>query len=88
MFDQFAGAVAECMPSPGWHVARASLLLPVYRLKWCCIVLNDFLPAGGRRRQFSRSADEQEQRKVRQLDKARSLLDLFFSTYLDSRQAA
>lgn len=88
MFDQFAASVAECMPSPGWHVARARLLLPVYRLKWCCIVLNDFLPAGGRRRQFSRSAEEQEQRKTRQLDKARSLLDLFFSTYLDSRQAA
>ncbi len=87
-FDRFAQEVASCMPRSAWHVARARLLLPVYRLKWCCIVLNEFLPTGGRRRQFSRSAEEQEQRRIQQLEKARSLLDLFYLTHLDSRQAA
>lgn len=87
-FERFAEAIADCMPSPGWHMARARLLFPVYRLKWSCIVLNDFLPTGGRRRQFSGSIEEQDQRKIRQLEKARSLLDWFFRTYLESRQAA
>ena len=52
---------------------RAALLLPIYRLKWCCIMLNDFLPAGGKRRRFAGGEDEQE-RKSRQLRKARQAL--------------
>ena len=68
-----ARAVAAEFPNPEPHVARAALLLPVYRVKWCCILLNEFLPVGGRRRQFSTAAD-QEARKVAQLTKARAAL--------------
>ena len=32
---------------------RARALLPAYRIKWCCIMLNDFLPLGGARRGFA-----------------------------------
>lgn len=88
LFDRFASEISECMPRPGWHVARARLLLPIYQIKWCCIVLNDFLPAGSQRRQFSASLEEQERRKIRQLDKARSLLEAIVNFHLDSRQAA
>ena len=35
------------------HAKRAALLLPVYQIKWCCILLNVFLPAGRARRTFS-----------------------------------
>ena len=55
------------------RLRRAELLLPIYRLKWCCIMLNDFLPAGGKRRRFAGGADEEE-RKSRQLRKARQAL--------------
>jgi hypothetical protein len=51
-------------------VARASLLLPVYQTKWCCIMLNDFLPAGDRRRAFSNPQADDAARRKRQLDKA------------------
>jgi hypothetical protein len=70
-FERFARAVAAAMPSPALHLERARLLLPVYRVKWCCIMLNEFLAVGGSRRAFSGSAAEQAERKARQLAKAR-----------------
>jgi hypothetical protein len=72
-FDRFASAVAEAFPDPTAHHARVALLLPVYRVKWCCILLNEFLPVGGHRRTFSTAAD-QDARKVGQLAKARAAL--------------
>jgi hypothetical protein len=48
---------------------RAVRLLPVYRVKWCCIMLNDFLPVGSKRRQYAGRED-----CGRQLEKARRAL--------------
>jgi hypothetical protein len=46
---------------------RIRLLLPVYQIKWCCILLNEFLPTGSARREFSAndslSSHRQEQLK-------------------------
>ncbi|MDX2227605.1 MAG: aminoglycoside phosphotransferase family protein [Verrucomicrobiae bacterium] len=33
---------------------RSSCLLPLYRIKWCCIMLNEFTEMGQKRRLFSR----------------------------------
>ena len=54
---------------------RISLLLPAYRIKWCCILLNDFLPIDASRRRFAESSDEhaEDLRKEAQLEKAKSL---------------
>jgi hypothetical protein len=57
------------------ELRRTSLLLPVYRLKWCCIMLNDFLETDGQRRRFATRSDE-SQRKTEQLMKARQALKL------------
>ncbi len=55
--------------------ARAGLLLPAYGLKWCCIMLNDFLPLGAARRDYAEGG-EAEARRDRQLALAqRSLAD-------------
>src|SRR5581483_2047702 len=32
---------------------RIRALLPVYGIKWCCILLNEFLPVGKARRRFA-----------------------------------
>ena len=62
----------------GWEgrlEARARLLLPAYRLKWCCIILNEFLRADRARREFARTAPaEAEDLKATQLRKAREYL--------------
>ena len=47
------------------HQRRIALLLPVYRLKWCCIMLNEFLPVEGQRRTFARDAAERRGTKTR-----------------------
>ncbi|MGO9110281.1 MAG: aminoglycoside phosphotransferase family protein [Thermoguttaceae bacterium] len=52
------------------HAQRIVWLLDVYRLKWCCIMMNEFLPVAGQRRNFAQDAGGQEQRKRMQLEKA------------------
>jgi thiamine kinase-like enzyme len=54
--------------------ARARMLFAVYRVKWCCILLNDFLAIGSKRRQFALSSANLEEWKSRQLEKARRML--------------
>jgi len=50
---------------------RARLLWPLYRIKWCCIMLNDFVPDAGRRRRFADPEADEDTRKRAQLEKAR-----------------
>ena len=49
---------------------RARLLLPLFQIKWCCIILNEFLPDAAKRRQFANPASVSGQRKRLQLEKA------------------
>lgn len=72
-FDGFAAAVVADLPQAHRHLQRIRLLLPVYRIKWCCIMLNEFLPVGARRRSFASDEDPLERRRV-QLEKARQAL--------------
>jgi len=71
--DVFAGRIAGDQRRPVVMRSRIRLLLPIYQLKWCCIILNDFLPTDAARRQFSLAGDP-EARKRAQLEKARQLL--------------
>lgn len=73
-FERFARGVAAEFAAPAVHLARATLLLPVYRVKWVCIMLNEFLPVGSNRRAFAGTAAEQDARKANQLAKARAAL--------------
>lgn len=74
-WDSFAAAVAEDLSDSPAHLARFAALLPVYRLKWCCILLNDFLPAGSARRAFASGKTVTAQQQAAQLEKARALLE-------------
>ena len=62
------------VPDPAAFALRVRLLLPVYRLKWCCIALNEFLPTGAARRRFSQVGMDAEQAKRIQLQKTRDML--------------
>jgi hypothetical protein len=73
-FDRFAAAVLAGWPEAEPLRRRAMLLLPLYRLKWCCIMLNDFLPAGRARRKFAGGEVDGEARAAAQLAKARHAL--------------
>jgi hypothetical protein len=54
---------------------RLGLLRPVFRMKWCCIVLNEFLPAALRRRAFAAGDALPNDHMAAQLDKAEAALD-------------
>lgn len=49
---------------------RARRLFPAYQVKWCCIILNEFLRGDRARREFAHGAEAVEARKRVQLDKA------------------
>ncbi len=72
-FERFSNTVIEELPDSFRIIQRARLLLPVYRVKWVCIRMNEFLPDGGTRRAFS-TRDQLEDRKSRQLASAREAL--------------
>lgn len=72
-FESFSKTVLEELPDSYRIVQRARALLPVYRVKWVCIRMNEFLPGGGTRRAFS-TRDQLEHRKSIQLASARGAL--------------
>lgn len=55
--------------------ARVRLLELISQVKWCCIILNEFLPAAARRRNFANPGADAIARKQRQLDKATQLFE-------------
>jgi hypothetical protein len=59
---------------------RAQLLRPAYKIKWCCIALNVFLPVHLARRRFSDPAMDETTVKRAQLGKARQLLNSIDAT--------
>lgn len=57
-------------------LARVESLYPIFGLKWCLIILNEFLPEALMRRQFAGVAPaQQEGLQLQQLAKARLMLD-------------
>lgn len=72
-YARFADAVAAFARDPASQRRRFDLLFPVYQAKWVCIVLNDFLPAGNTRRDFS-GEEAAELRKANKLRMADQML--------------
>ena len=63
------GILEVAGPNAAVPAARIRVLYPVYRIKWICIMLNEFLPAALARRQFADPAARAE-RKAEQLQKS------------------
>jgi hypothetical protein len=75
-FETVAQAVAADLPGPAeGHIRRFALLLPVYRIKWICMLLNDFLPVDNARRNFAHPSTPSAGRKAQQLQKAQLALE-------------
>lgn len=79
-------APAETLPDfiektllPGWernaYSARVRALLPAYRIKWACIILNVFLRESARRRAFADSLLVSPEALEQQLSKANAQLE-------------
>ena len=70
----FVERVEAVVGADGGLAGRVRLLLPVYGVKWCCIMLNEFLPVGDTRRAFARADISLESRRADQLRKVEAAL--------------
>ena len=52
-YDRFFAATLGDWPEAERLAARADLMRPVFALKWCCIMLNPFLPEAAARARFA-----------------------------------
>jgi hypothetical protein len=70
--QEFCSGFAE-FDHPDFRL-RVETLLPVYAVKWCCIMLNEFLPHEQDRRAFSNPADDTAIRRRTQVEKVKEAL--------------
>jgi hypothetical protein len=71
--DAFARVAAVPFEDSAALVVRARLLDPLFRVKWCCIILNEFLREAAERRRFANPGVDSEKSKRLQLEKAQRL---------------
>jgi thiamine kinase-like enzyme len=70
LFLPLSKRFVSCFEKGQEILQRIHLLLPLYQVKWSCIVLNKYLKAGEMRRIFAQSEEQTEE----QFQKARNLL--------------
>jgi hypothetical protein len=73
--EAFVDRVIDALRLPAYHRQRIAVLFPIYRVKWCCIVLNDFLPESARRRAFAGRGADPSDRRREQLQGATQLVE-------------
>lgn len=73
--EDFESAVAEASGAGEQVRRRVSLLRPVFGIKWCCILLNEFLPADALRRGYAEPGLDWKTRKGKQVESLRRLIE-------------
>jgi thiamine kinase-like enzyme len=71
-FTEFANAVSNLTSEPELTFERIKILLPIIRLKWCCIALNCFAPQFKLHKSFANGISEEFREK--QIVKAQNIL--------------
>ncbi|GJL53181.1 MAG: hypothetical protein NPIRA02_03130 [Nitrospirales bacterium] len=74
-FDVFVQHVTSELPESEQHQKRAKMLFPLYQIKWACILLNEFLPIGAKRRVFAGGMLKDEKVKRGQFQKAKQFIE-------------
>ncbi len=55
--ENVTDSIRNIFSDPAWFSRRVDILMPISQVKWCCHILNEFLPVGLERRKFSGHAD-------------------------------
>jgi hypothetical protein len=72
----------RCFPGNQSLAGRVEAVYPLFGLKWCLILLNEFLPADLQRRRFAQRAElDRDQLQMKQLEKAKQMLSLLCHDY-------
>jgi hypothetical protein len=69
----FRNALKGILSVPERYTLHSDLIFPVYQMKWCCIMLAEFLPVASERRSFAQGKEPLEARRARQMAKVRAL---------------
>jgi hypothetical protein len=70
--EPFVAAMLDTWPDAERLARRARLMLPVFALKWCCIMLNPFVASLARPGRFADPMADDSARKQRQLARAQA----------------
>lgn len=73
-WDQVVSRISAQLEAPPEYRMRALTLYPVYQIKWCCIILNEFLASESARRVFAERSTDSKDTRARQLAAAERLL--------------
>ncbi|MAE43042.1 hypothetical protein CMO93_04675 [Candidatus Woesearchaeota archaeon] len=68
-FNMFIEQVAKTLEDEDKFKERVKILFPLYKIKWCCIILNEFSKEGSERRNFALEPKDLEENKKKQLEK-------------------
>lgn len=74
MMGEFIQTLGGRFPDLENLTRRIEILFPVYQLKWCCILFNEFVPTSRARRRFADESISQSSRERRQVEKVRHVL--------------
>lgn len=80
--DRFVATLSSVVERPDFFQTRIQWLFVAYQIKWCCIVMNEFLTISLFRRRFADGSGTDELRKYKQLEKAKMLLKQISSNEL------
>jgi hypothetical protein len=86
----YVAGVLECFADDAELPERLELSYPLFAIKWCAILLNEFVPDFLKRREFAvRGTTSREAIRSRQLEKAKAMLAMSaFPFQLSSRSAS
>jgi hypothetical protein len=70
LYDAFLDRAMKFSANAAALANRARLMRPIFQMKWCCIILNDFLPIAAQRRRFADPMIDIGHRKLAQLELA------------------
>ena len=74
-FELFLEQALAPFENSQYAAQRVRMFEPISQVKWCCIILNEFLPSAARRRHFANPVTDALEIKRRQLGKAEKLFN-------------
>ena len=74
-FDVFISEALNYSVNKAELTERAHLLFPIFEIKWCCLMLNEFLPDAAKRRRFANPTLDPEKSQRNQLEKAQQFFN-------------
>ena len=81
LYSQFCKGMVNFMRNDKMYQHRLISLYPLFGLRWCLILLNEFLPERWQRRIYAGAHTDRKNAELRQLELSRQLLNVIINNY-------